>query len=171
MDLAAQDESRDRRTPRRGLVLVVAVAVVASVAAAERTWGATEPRPRGDVRCLPSRAAVTPTTVVPGATVRVSAPPFTCPASYEPGTTYRVTLQVAAYGALTGENRDLGTVPVGTDGAFDQLVTLPADLPAGEAMVFLGGSAYDLPCQDTEGSAGSCSGYSAYPYLTITPPS
>ena len=121
-------------------------------------------------RCLPSRATVTPTEVKLGAPVRLSAPPFSCKASYGSGKTYQVSLNVSLPGGTRAENRDLGFIPVQSDGSFDATLTVPTDVPTGGGTFFLHGSAYDLGCQDTVGGSGSCGGYSAYPGVHISAP-
>lgn len=61
----------------------------------------------------------------------------------------------------------LGFIPVNRDHSFKATVTVPGDSPAGDAELFLRGSAYDNPCQDTISSSSSCAGFTTYPDVTI----
>jgi hypothetical protein len=114
-------------------------------------------------RCLPSRLAVSPTTVPVGGTVVLSSGPFACHASYPRGKTYSVIL-----GRFEpGKPSSLGKVPVNQDGSFRATLVIPSDASPGEAYLLVEGSAFDAPCKDTRN--GSCvAGYDSPP-LRIQP--
>lgn len=111
-------------------------------------------------RCLPSRLAVSPTTVSAGGTVVLSSGPFACHASYPRGKTYTVILGLTG----RGEPRSLGQVPVNQDGSFRATLVIPSDVSPGQTYLTVYGSAFDAPCKDTRN--GSCAVYSS-PQLTL----
>jgi hypothetical protein len=104
--------------------------------------------------CLPSPLVVEPDRAAAGVTVTVSSGPFECDAEYPPGTRYTLGITSVGSGPIEGPI-ELGTAEVATDGSFTTEVTVPADLPPGEADVWVRGSLHD-DCSDEE----SCAGYS-----------
>lgn len=112
--------------------------------------------------CLPSRLAVSPTTVLVGGEVVLSSGPFACHASYPRGKTYTVTL--ARFGPA--QPSSLGKVSVNQDGSLRATLVIPSGASPGEAYLLVEGSAFDR-CADTRN--GSCvSGYDSPP-LRIQP--
>jgi len=121
---------------------------------------APAPAPTATQPCLPSRLAVSPATVKVGGSVVLSAPAFTCGATYAAGKTYTVTLGLVG----RSEPKPLGSVAVNPDGSFRATLSIPATASPGEAYLTVGGSAFDDCGKD---GTGSCAGY-ASPALTLT---
>lgn len=127
-----------------GVLLLVGVAVFAAIA--------TTPSGRLEAqqRCFPAPVRVEPATAHPGSALTVNSDAADCDLGYARGHTYSVVVR----------HRDTVTDPVRTevrtDGVFRTTIDLPADFPAGDAVVIVTGSPYD-DCDDT----GSCVGYSA----------
>jgi hypothetical protein len=103
--------------------------------------------------CLPSRLAISPTTVPVGGRVVLSSGPFECHGSYPRGKTYTVTLGPVL----------LGTVPVNQDGSFSAILVIPSQAPERQVNLQVKGSAFDAPCKDTR---SSCAIYLS-PLLTL----
>jgi predicted small lipoprotein YifL len=106
--------------------------------------------------CLPSPLHLSPKQARAGSKITIWSGPFGCDASYRAGKKYGLTL------SLFGRARpvDLGTVPVGRDGAFRATVQLPQTAAPGMAFIVVRGSAYDQCRADTVNEpAGSCAVY------------
>lgn len=113
----------------------------------------------GSVRrtaCLPSPLHVRPAQVKAGGTATVSSPRFACRCSYPAGHRYTLVLGQVGRGAPLS----LGMFPVSRDGAFMAVVHIPRRASPGQSYVDVTGSPFDQ-CEDTDGVATSCAGYSA----------
>ncbi|WP_348787407.1 hypothetical protein [Leifsonia sp. NPDC080035] len=139
------DRTRGRR-PVAGMAAAVLLAVTAALSGCSDSGLITVRR------CLPSPLEVTPAVASPGTVLTVSSGAAACDLGYREGHTYTVEVLMPMH------RSPQTTIRVGTDGRFQAEVTVPADFPAGDAVVDVHGSPYD----DCDDGGGSCAGYAAY---------
>ena len=136
---------------RAGLAVLLLVAGVALAGC-----DALDPDP--EPSCTPGPVAVSPATIAPGGSVTVSSASVDC-------TVERRYSHYELRWGSTNEDPVLGTVDVGTHGAFRTTVTIPADASPGDDVIVVRGSSYDW-CPRHAGPGADCAGYHAK--LTVT---